>query len=250
MLWKPENARERIVVSLDEVESLPRLVGVTNALRRVGVGSVKVRWSTLLRFKDELKKKHNVLDNFRVFGDFKFNETPNSMLLDLQEAMSLVNLQWVTCHGTASWKMLHALRDFVAEHQATGLTAVGVTVTTDTGEAECVQRWGNSVRHEVGRRAYTLHHHAKANAFVCAGTAEEINILRTMSPYAFLFCPGIRLVGRKLANDDQERVVSPEEGIANGADMLIVGRPVVLDNDPAAVVLAIAERIAAVTPVA
>ena len=35
-------------------------------------------------------------------------------------------------------------------------------------------------------------------------------------------CPGIRL---KESNDDQVRISTPEEAISNGADYLVIGRP-------------------------
>jgi orotidine-5'-phosphate decarboxylase len=60
--------------------------------------------------------------------------------------------------------------------------------------------------------------------------------------------PGIRLADA--AQDDQKRIVTPQTAIANGADYLVIGRPITRAADP----LAVLERInadvsAALSPV-
>jgi len=45
-------------------------------------------------------------------------------------------------------------------------------------------------------------------------------------------CPGIRPAGS--AHGDQQRVATPRAARDAGADYIVVGRPIVEDNDPAA----------------
>ena len=54
--------------------------------------------------------------------------------------------------------------------------------------------------------------------------------------------PGIRLPDA--GKDDQTRVVTPEAAIADGADYIVVGRPIIAAPDPAAAAATILERMA------
>jgi orotidine-5'-phosphate decarboxylase len=54
--------------------------------------------------------------------------------------------------------------------------------------------------------------------------------------------PGIRLPDA--AADDQTRVVTPEAAVGDGADYIVVGRPITAAADPAAAAGAILDRIA------
>jgi orotidine-5'-phosphate decarboxylase len=54
--------------------------------------------------------------------------------------------------------------------------------------------------------------------------------------------PGIRPA--RGAKDDQQRVMTPADAVAAGADYLVIGRPVTQAPDPAAVLAAINQEIA------
>jgi orotidine-5'-phosphate decarboxylase len=56
--------------------------------------------------------------------------------------------------------------------------------------------------------------------------------LRPALPASFeIVTPGIRL-GGGLRGDDQRRVATPERALADGADILVVGRPLTRAADP------------------
>jgi orotidine-5'-phosphate decarboxylase len=52
-----------------------------------------------------------------------------------------------------------------------------------------------------------------------------------------LVTPGIRPAGAGV--DDQARIVTPEAAVANGADYLVIGRPITRSPDPVAALAAI-----------
>jgi orotidine-5'-phosphate decarboxylase len=58
-----------------------------------------------------------------------------------------------------------------------------------------------------------------------------------------LVVPGIRPAGADLA--DQKRVMTPEEALGKGADVLVIGRPIVAAKDPAGAAKAIADSLKA-----
>jgi len=53
-----------------------------------------------------------------------------------------------------------------------------------------------------------------------------------------LITPGVRPAGAALG--DQQRVATPEQALADGADLLVIGRPITGAPDPAAAAAAIA----------
>ena len=66
---------------------------------------------------------------------------------------------------------------------------------------------------------------------VCS--AQEAPALRAAcGPSFLLVTPGIRLADA--AKDDQARIVTPEVALRNGADYLVVGRPITQASDPVA----------------
>jgi orotidine-5'-phosphate decarboxylase len=78
------------------------------------------------------------------------------------------------------------------------------------------------------------------DGMVCS--AEEVAMLRKeTSPDTLLVIPGIRPAGSAVG--DQKRVATPAQAIADGASMLVVGRPITRAVDPAAAARVILEEI-------
>jgi orotidine-5'-phosphate decarboxylase len=71
----------------------------------------------------------------------------------------------------------------------------------------------------------------RLDGVVCS--AVEARAMRSaLGPDFKLVTPGIRPAGS--ARDDQERIITPADAIANGADYLVVGRPITRADDPVA----------------
>ena len=75
---------------------------------------------------------------------------------------------------------------------------------------------------------------AGMNGVVCS--AREAPMLRQVMNEDFLLVtPGIRLVDKKVSvvkQDDQCRVVTPEQAMKDGASYLVIGRPITQAEDP------------------
>jgi orotidine-5'-phosphate decarboxylase len=83
---------------------------------------------------------------------------------------------------------------------------------------------------------------AGADGIVCS--PREAPLLRGLVPAStLLVTPGIRPAGG--ADADQKRVTTPAEAIAAGADLLVVGRPILAAADRHAAAEAIVAQIAA-----
>ena len=110
---------------------------------------------------------------------------------------------------------------------------LAVTVLTSLDGADLAEQGirdgltpGDLVTHRAGL--------AQARGFDgVIASGQEAGRLRAVVGGDFLIVtPGIRLADAE--SDDQVRVVTPERAIADGADYLVVGRPIAAAADPAA----------------
>ena len=84
------------------------------------------------------------------------------------------------------------------------------------------------------------------DGLVCS--AAEAEMLRPLlGPGMVLVTPGVRPAGAALG--DQKRAATPGEAIRNGADHLVVGRPITHAPDPRAAAQAIEAEIAAASSI-
>jgi len=66
---------------------------------------------------------------------------------------------------------------------------------------------------------------AGCRGVVCSG--REVRAVKEACGRDFLaICPGIRPAWATVEGDDQKRIVTPFEAISNGADYIVVGRPI------------------------
>jgi orotidine-5'-phosphate decarboxylase len=83
---------------------------------------------------------------------------------------------------------------------------------------------------------------AGARALVCS--PQEVALVRAaVSNDITLITPGVRPSGASL--DDQARVATPEQALADGADLVVVGRPITGADDPGEAAAAIAATLLA-----
>ena len=83
---------------------------------------------------------------------------------------------------------------------------------------------------------------AGAGGLVCS--ADEIAVARRHFPEGVLAVPGIRPDDTPVASDDQARTATPAEALRRGADLLIVGRPILRAADPLQAVAALVDGMA------
>ena len=89
------------------------------------------------------------------------------------------------------------------------------------------------------RRALAL----GCDGVVCSGL-EAKRLRQNLGNRFFIVTPGIRpQKGLDISGDDQKRIVTVEQAIANGADYLVIGRPIRTAKDPVSTVEHIREEI-------
>ncbi len=171
---------------------------------------------------------------FDVFLDLKFHDIPNTVAAACKAAAGL-GVWMINVHAGGGRTMMQAAREaLVSAHPAPKLIAV--TVLTSLG-AEDLRELGHAETPQaLAERWARLAAASGMDGVVCS--AQEAPALRRACGAAFcLVTPGIRLADA--AQDDQKRIVTPAAAVANGADYLVIGRPITRAADPLAVLYAI-----------
>ena len=165
---------------------------------------------------------------FPVFLDLKFHDIPNTVAQACRAAAEL-DVALVNVHASGGRRMLEAAREAIpACDDAPGLIAVTVlTSVEDADLAEIGIEGGAAAQVE---RLARLTADTGLDGVVCS--AREAAAMRAVFPGddGLVVTPGVRPAGS--ARDDQRRVVTPAEALANGATSLVIGRPVTAAAEP------------------
>ncbi len=171
--------------------------------------------------------------------DLKFHDIPNTVARACRRAAEL-GVWMLNVHTLGGGAMLSAAREAI-EAVAPRPLLLGVTVLTSHGQQD-LQRLGLSgtVEQNVLNLAQAAYD-AGLDGVVCS--AQEAKPLRQrFGRDPVLVTPGIRLPDSE--RDDQNRILSPLEAVAQGADYLVIGRPVTQAADPYAVLDEINKQVA------
>jgi orotidine-5'-phosphate decarboxylase len=118
---------------------------------------------------------------------------------------------------------------------------IAVTVLTSLGDDDLREIGYQQGAGALVERLSGLTAEAGLDGVVCS--PREVSVLRRRHGNGFaLVTPGIRPAGS--ARDDQQRIMTPAEAIRDGADYLVVGRPITAAADPMAALQAIQAEIA------
>jgi len=119
----------------------------------------------------------------------------------------------------------------------------GVTVLTSMSEEDIAAVGFGSSSLDVARRLADVAVAAGARALVCS--PREVAAVRSaVGPDIVLITPGVRPAGGDPG--DQSRVATPRQALADGADLLVVGRPITGADDPGAAAAALAAQLSAI----
>lgn len=185
------------------------------------VAALKVGSQLFTRYGPELVHRITASGG-RVFLDLKYHDIPNTVAAGVRSAVQM-GVSWLTVHASGGSKMIQAAKD------ASGDTKVlAVTVLTSLDRKGISEiGWSGDVRDQVVHLA-VMARRAGADGIVCS--ALEVRSLRdALDDGCVLVTPGIRPAGSSV--DDQARVATPASAVADGADYLVVGRPIVKASD-------------------
>jgi len=177
---------------------------------------------------------------FDIFLDLKFHDIPNTTAKAVKAAAEL-GVWMVNVHASGGERMMAAARNELEKRSGPNPLLIGVTVLTSM-EASDLNQIG--IARSPEEQVLHLAGLAKASGMdgvVCS--AQEASMLSAQLGSDFcLVTPGIRPANS--AADDQRRIVTPEQAVADGSHYLVIGRPITKAADPVSVCRSIAESIA------
>jgi orotidine-5'-phosphate decarboxylase len=175
----------------------------------------------------------------QVFLDLKLHDIPATVA---GAARSVAALQpaFLTVHASGGPEMI-----FAAAQQLPATRITAVTVLTSLGHDDLDRLGflsGGEQPVDVVRRWSLLAVEAGARALVCS--PQEVAVVRqVVPPDIVLITPGVRPAGSDPG--DQRRTATPAQALADGADLLVIGRPITGAEDPRAAAGSIAQMITA-----
>ncbi len=221
---KHTSAKERLVLALD-VDNFESAEDLVFRLRDY-VGIFKVG-SQL--FTSEGAKIINMINKAgaKVFLDLKFHDIPNTVKGAAESATKL-GVYVFTIHTSGGYEMMKAAADAARETSIKlGIKkpfVLGVTVLTSIDQQVLKKEMG--VKKSLKEQVVYLAKLAKsAGLDGVVASPQEIREIRVSCGEDFIILtPGIRPKSRFL--DDQKRVMTPKQALKQGADFLVIGRPI------------------------
>jgi orotidine-5'-phosphate decarboxylase len=210
--------RERLIVALDttDAEEARKLVEqLGGEVRFYKIGLELFMAGGYFDLLDWLRDKGK-----KVFVDLKFFDVPQTVGSAVRQLQGK-GAVFATVHGND--QILKAACD---HKETTKILAVTVLTSLDDGDL-------GDLGFQVDARRLVLSRARRALDIGCDGVISsglEASGLRDQLGHKFLIvCPGIRPVANA---DDQKRTVDVEEAFLNGADYIVVGRPIRQAADP------------------
>lgn len=229
---------ERIIVALD----VPRLDAALELAARLrpAVGAFKVGLE-LFNAVGPAGLGQLVAAGGRVFYDAKFHDIPNTVAGAVRATLATTPGLWmVNVHACGGAPMMAAAAAAARECEQPPLV-IAVTVLTSLDAAQLRDELGvaASPAEQVVRLA-RLAQDAGLDGVV-ASPLEAAAIRAACGPEFLVVTPGVRPASA--ARDDQRRAATPAQAVADGADYLVVGRPITAAADPLAAARAIAAEL-------
>lgn len=203
------------------------------------VSTVKVGLELYLRHgSDAVVKAREASGGRAVFLDLKLHDIPHTVAGAARSVADLAP-DYLTVHASGGVDMIRAAVDALPETKV-----VGVTVLTSMTDADLEAVGLLGPARDAVRRLASVAVAGGARALVCS-PQEVADLRREVGPGITLITPGVRPVGSD--RGDQSRVATPEKALADGADLLVIGRPITGAADVAAAARLIAEAIGRTT---
>jgi orotidine-5'-phosphate decarboxylase len=218
-----KTAREKLIVALD-VPSLEEAVSLVKELKE-DVGLFKVGLELYAHCGTKLFEAMRA-EGVAFFFDCKFHDIPNTVA-KASEGLVGQGIAMFNVHATGGAEMMSATGAATRKAAQTAGVAppkiIAVTVLTSIGEKEKDEIGFACPVDELVLRLAQLTKQAGLDGVVAS--AKEVTAIRKACGPGFLIVtPGIR--PQWSSADDQKRIVTPGQAIKDGADYLVIGRPI------------------------
>lgn len=173
--------------------------------------------------------------DIEVFVDLKLHDIP-ATVAKAARSLAALDPTYVTVHAAGGPEMIEAA---VRELPEARVTAVTVLTSLDADQLAALGVQGSP--EDVVANWADIAVRAGARALVCS--PQEVAAVRSRVPADItLITPGVRPAGSSA--DDQRRTATPQRALADGADLLVIGRPITGADDPAGAARSLAIELA------
>jgi orotidine-5'-phosphate decarboxylase len=229
---KQISTTDRLIVALDvptvqDAKELVNLLGDSVHFYKIGLELFMA--GDYFELLDWLNKR-----NKKVFVDLKFFDIPETVRRAVQR-LNGRNVHFATVHGNDS--IMQAAAEAKGDVR---ILAVTVLTSLDRGDLD-------DLGFDCDIEELVLSRARRAVAAGCDGVVasglEAVALKKALDDRLLIVSPGIRPVENR---EDQKRVVGVEQAFRNGADYIVVGRPIRNAEDPKAVAEQMQAQIAGV----
>lgn len=221
-------ALQKVIVALDydDPEKAFRLVDQIGDLIdwfKIGPMLFTQHGADVVRYLHRQQKK--------VFIDLKLHDTP-VVVTDTIKQIADMGASFATVHCLGGRAMLEAAGSSCRGSQ---LKLIGITLLTSHSPNDSQMFGWNSTPDQIVLRCVEVALETRLAGVMCS--PHELAVIRQRGVPGFLtVTPGIRLPGKEVFQDDQQRFASPKEALSWGSDFLVIGRPITQAREPRDVV--------------
>ena len=174
-----------------------------------------------------------------LFLDLKLHDIPNTVAASVRSVLPL-QPGFLTLHAGGGPAMMRAAAEAAAMTDLGRPKLLGVTVLTSLDEDDLIAVGQTVPVLDQVRRLAALAQSSGLDGVVCS-PAEVAALRSDCGPDFVLMVPGIRPAGSAIG--DQKRVMTPRDAVGQGADYLVIGRPITQAPNPAQAAMSIVEEL-------
>jgi len=181
------------------------------------VSTLKIGLETYLRDGKKSIEQIKEISNCDLFLDLKLHDIPATVAGACRSVADL-NPKYLTVHASGGSEMINE-----AAKTLPNTLIVAVTILTSIDEKNLQEIGFKNSSKESAVNLAKLAVAAGARAIVCS-PQEVAEIRKIVDSSIVLITPGIRPQGS--SSNDQQRIATPQEALLNGANLLVIGRPI------------------------
>ena len=206
---------KRLIIALDTddfnlVKKLSAFFDPKLCLMKVGLQLYIAHGKEVLDYLSE--------QGFEIFLDLKLHDIPNTVAKSIKEIQKF-NIKMTTIHSQGGVEMINAALD-----QSNDIKILAVSLLTSLDKQDVSRLYDNDFEKQFEMLLKVITD-TKTHGIVCSShelvKISDNNLIKVV--------PGIRNVD---VSDDQKRIMSSKAAYENGADFIVVGRPIINSENP------------------
>ena len=206
---------KRLIIALDTddlnlVKKLSAFFDPKLCLMKVGLQLYIAHGKEVLDYLSE--------QGFEIFLDLKLHDIPNTVAKAIKEIQKF-NIKMTTIHSQGGVEMINAALD-----QSNDIKILAVSLLTSLDKQDVSRLYDNDFEKQFEMLLKVITD-TKTHGIVCSShelvKISDNNLIKVV--------PGIR---NDDVSDDQKRIMSSKAAYENGADFIVVGRPIINSENP------------------